>query len=142
MCDTNVLLRAAISPAGPVGELLRILAEDHVLVSSAHHLSELLEVLRRPRVLRFHGLDDQKIQRYISRLYKMSVIARLPEIIPAVDSRDPKDDPIVMTAVAGNADVLCTLDRHLHDPSVAEYCAGPGIRILKDDELRELLRAI
>jgi predicted nucleic acid-binding protein len=40
MCDTNVLLRAAISPAGPANELLTILAKDHILVSSAPHLAD------------------------------------------------------------------------------------------------------
>jgi predicted nucleic acid-binding protein len=53
---------------------------------------------------------------------------------------DPKDDPIVYTAVAGKADVLCTLDRHFQSPAVLDFLRTHGIRVLSDVELlRELL---
>jgi predicted nucleic acid-binding protein len=54
-------------------------------------------------------------------------------------ARDPDDNPVVQTAVEGNAEVLCTLDRHFRDPVVVAYCAAKGIRIVGDVELlREL----
>lgn len=54
---------------------------------------------------------------------------------------DPDDDPIVATAVAGNARYLCTLDKHLHQPTVKEYCRVRGIEIVTDVELLEILKS-
>ncbi len=53
---------------------------------------------------------------------------------------DPDDDPVILTAVEGNAGVICTLDRHFHHPEVLAYCAEREIRILSDVELLRLLR--
>jgi len=50
--DTNILVRAVISPAGPAAELLTRIAADHLLVASLAILSELYEVLKRPPKLR------------------------------------------------------------------------------------------
>jgi len=53
----------------------------------------------------------------------------------------PKGNPIVLTAIAGKPDVLCTLDRHVHAPQIVSFCAGQGIPILGDAELLPELRA-
>ena len=55
--------------------------------------------------------------------------------------RDPKDDIVVLTAMTGRADVICTLDAHLHDPSVKQICGQHGIRVLSDVELLTELNA-
>ena len=54
LLDTNLLLRAAISPKGSAREILRLIeaAEEHVLVMSPHLLSEVADVLRRDRYVR------------------------------------------------------------------------------------------
>ena len=59
----------------------------------------------------------------------------------AIVVRDPEDDPIVHTAVAGAADVSCTRDRHLHHTEVTRYCRSRGIEVLDDIELLGRLRA-
>lgn len=141
MCDTNILVRTVISPYGAAAELVRIVARDHSLVTSFHVLSELYDVLRRPKIRKLHKLRDAKIRRVISRFYKLATVMPLPSPMPVVVPQDPKDNPIVMTAVAGQAEVLCTLDRHLHDPQVVTLCAGQGIRVVRDAELLAELRA-
>jgi putative PIN family toxin of toxin-antitoxin system len=141
MCDTNILVRAVISPYGAAAELVRIVAKDHSLVTSSYVLAELLDVLRRPRIRQLHKLRDVKIRRVISRFYKLSAHVSLPSPPPVVVPRDPKDNPIVMTAVAGHADILCTLDRHLHEPEVLALCTSQGIRVLRDAALLAELRA-
>jgi len=47
VCDTNVLLRAALNPNGMAAELLRRIRTSHTLVSSHAILAKLLAVLRR-----------------------------------------------------------------------------------------------
>jgi putative PIN family toxin of toxin-antitoxin system len=140
MCDTNVLVRTILSPNGAAAELLRLIARDHSLVVSLPVLGEVYDVLRRPRIRSFHRLSDPRIRRVVSRLYKLGTNVPLPAAIPSAVPLDPKDDPIVMTAIAGKADVLCTLDRHLHDAAVTALCAGHGVRVLRDAELLAELR--
>ena len=122
MCDTNILVRTVISPNGSAAELLRIVARDHSLVTSFAVLSELYDVLRRPKIRQLHKLRDVKIRRVISHFHKLATPVPLPSPMPVVVPQDPKDNPIVMTAVAGQADVLCTLDRHLHEQQVVTLC--------------------
>ncbi|MGC1722312.1 MAG: hypothetical protein WA746_25280, partial [Isosphaeraceae bacterium] len=47
----------------------------------------------------------------------------------------PDDDPVVYTALAGAADVICTVDRHFYEPNVLQFCSRFGIRIMDDVEL-------
>jgi predicted nucleic acid-binding protein len=104
-----------------------------------YQLTELLDVLRRPKIRALHGRNEGGIRRVIGSIYKLSAVP-LPADLPAVVRADPKDNPIVMTAVAGKADVLCTLDKHLHQAAVVDFCAGNGVRILKDADLLAELR--
>jgi putative PIN family toxin of toxin-antitoxin system len=140
MCDTNILVREVISPRGPAAELVRLIARDHLLVTSLYVLSELYEVLRRPKIRKLHRLRDVKIRRIVSRLYSLATVVPLPTPVPVAVPHDPKDNPIVVTAVAGHAEILCTRDRHLHEPSVVTLCASQGIRVLREAELLAELR--
>ena len=141
MCDTNVLVRAVLTPQGAAAELLERLAQGHLLVTSAYQLTELLDVLRRPRIRALHRRDERGIRRAIGRIYKLSAVVLLPADLPPVVPDDPKDDPIVMTAVTGQAEVLCTRDKHLHHTDVVSFCAGHGLRVLNDMDLLAELRA-
>jgi len=141
MCDTNVLVRTIISAEGSAAEVLRLIARDHYLVSSLPVLGELYDVLRRPQIRKLHQLDDTRIRRVVSRFSSLSTLVSLPAAIPVSVSRDPKDDRIVMTAIVGKANVLCTLDQHLHQEAVTALCANYGIRVMRDAELLAELRA-
>lgn len=54
--------------------------------------------------------------------------------------RDPKDDVVIETAIAGKADVVVSGDKDLTEMAeVAQYLAGAGIRVLTVAQfLREL----
>ena len=52
----------------------------------------------------------------------------------------PADDVVIATAVAGQAEVICTWEKDFHDPPVKAQCVGLGIRVLKDAELLAELR--
>ena len=142
LLDTNILARAAIPGEGPARVVMLSATEDpHVLLMSAFIFSELHRILRYERVRKIHGLDDAGIDRFVSDLQASSATVELPDepADPVVPS-DPDDDPIVATAVAGLADVLCTLDRHLHHADVRSHCEMRGLRILTDIELLAMLR--
>ena len=141
--DTNVLVRAtAASIGGPAWEVLdRISRGGHVLVLSAPLLSELAEVLQRPRLQAAIGLSSEQATRFIAGLEKVAQIADLSDTAVVEIPHDPKDVAVVLTAIASRAEAICTLDRHLKHPEVLEICQANGIRVLSDVELLRELRA-
>jgi hypothetical protein len=50
------------------------------------------------------------------------------------------DDMVLLTATAGQADVLGTNNRHFFAPDVMHFAADHGVRILRDIELIAELR--
>ncbi|HMO15653.1 MAG TPA: putative toxin-antitoxin system toxin component, PIN family [Pirellulaceae bacterium] len=141
--DTNILVRAAsIRNRGPAFEVLKILLEpEHVLCSSPFMLDELIRVLRYPRLRSVHRLTEYEMDAFVLAIQKASLMVSLSsEVEFAIVPNDPKDDPIVQTAVLGKASVICTLDRHLYAPEVLRYCSERDISILSDVELLERLR--
>lgn len=62
LLDTNLLVRAAITPKGSAREILRLIeaSADHTLVISAYLLSEVTDVLRRDRIRARWPLTDEE----------------------------------------------------------------------------------
>jgi len=139
--DTNVLVRAAaIAGDSPARQLLRLLREPpHLLIVSYFLLNELLRALSYERVRQVHGRDDAGVIRFVAAVEKASLLVTLPQTINQV-ATDPDDDRVVATAVAGDADILCTRDRHFFNDAVLSYCAAHDIKIMDDVELLQLLR--
>jgi len=142
VADANVLIRANTRSRGPARELLRLCERQpqHILVLSHHILRKVRETLSRPGLQARWGLTHTEIIEYCEALAavgELVIPAEGPRIVPA----DPEDDIILYTAIAGNAEVVCTWDRHFHDPEVVEFCRRRGIRILRDEELIRELRS-
>jgi putative PIN family toxin of toxin-antitoxin system len=139
--DTNILARAAASPAGPAGELLDLIQPPHLLVLSPPMLSELAVVMAYERVRLLHGLDDGGIREFVEAIETAALVVQLTQdAVPRIVSHDPDDDVVIATAEAGKAHVLCTLDRHLRHQDVVAYCRQRSIRILTDSELLAEIR--
>lgn len=141
VCDTDVLIRTAISPNGQAAELLRHIRTTHMLLASLPLLVEVLKVLRRPNIQALHGLDEKGIRRFVSALYRVATIVVVPQSVPRVVPHDPKDDAIVLTAIGGKANVLAARDHHFFHPDVLALAARHGVRIVRDDELLKELQA-
>ena len=143
VCDTNVLVRAAIAPTGLARELLRTIRTSHELALSLPILAEVLDVLRRPKIQALHGLDERGMRRFVTALYKSATIVIVPQPVPSVVPHDPDDDAVLFTALGGRADVLATRDRHLLHADIQAFAAQHGLRIMSDDALiSELRRAL
>ena len=139
--DSNVLGRATPKSHGPAYEVVQqTLREPHVLVMSLPLLVELQEMLQYERMRRVHQLDDAEINDFVQGLDDNALPVNLPDAVPAVVLNDPDDDLIIATAVAGQADVICTRDKHFRDPAVQSYCTDRGIQIMTDVELLAVLR--
>ncbi len=64
-----------------------------------------------------------------------------PEQVPENLLRDPSDGPILGTALAGQAEILCTRDADLLAENVKRFCAANEIRVLTDLEFLEAFGA-
>jgi putative PIN family toxin of toxin-antitoxin system len=137
--DTGVLVRANAKSTGPAREaLIAIIHGDHELVVSAFLLDELARVLRYPRLLARHGLSEQEIEEHIEYLRQIAELVDSVVGEPVV-LNDPDDDPVIYTAVAGRADVLCTRDRDFFQPDVVAFCQDQNIAVMDEIDLLRLL---
>ena len=139
--DTNILARANPYSKGVAGALLLTILDsaEHVLVLSPFLLRETEQVLNYPRLQAIWPLARFDIERYTQALHDFAELVN-PEIGPRLVPNDVEDDPVLETAFHGRADVLCTLDRHLHHRAVLESCRKRAVEILTDVELLSRLR--
>ena len=107
--DTNVFVSALASPKSAPKQAIDTAFETATLLVSQTTLAELVEVLHRPKFVRYFSLPDAR-----------SIIERVADeamLVPIANStqrvRDPKDDAFLDLAVAGRADWLVTGDNDL-----------------------------
>jgi len=130
--DTNILVRANPKAAqgGLARELLLIASsEPHFLVLSEPILIEVRRVLHYPHVQKRWPMSKDSIDAYVASLEAVAHMVDMPAEVPAVVS-DPDDDPILQTAVFGQAHVLCMRDSAFRSKVVEEVCRSHGIRVL------------
>ena len=142
LLDTNILARATPGPSSLSRELVRLASlPPHVLILSPFLVSELSRVLGYERLRRVHGLDDAAIREHLLDLQATALLVDPPAAGGLSVPHDPDDDPVIAAAIAGQAEVLCTLDRHLWHPDVLTFCGQHGTRVRTDVELVQELRA-
>jgi len=111
--DTNVLVSGLITPGDrPPARLIdAVTKQAAVLVTSSAQVDEITDVLARDHLQRY--LPPGVAEDFLATLGALADVTEGP--LPAVDaSPDPKDNFILATAVAGDADLLVTGDkRHL-----------------------------
>src|SRR5580692_8127384 len=109
--DTNTLIRANAKAKGPARELLLLIVNspEHVLLLSPFLLKELERVFAYNRVRAATRLTDEEVAEYL-RYIKAREVSEMvfPGPAPRVVPSDVDDDPVVHTAVVGEAEILCT----------------------------------
>jgi uncharacterized protein len=111
--DPNVLVSAAISPAGPPRQIVTAWTNERFeLIVSPSVLDELADVLARPKFRRF--ITTAIAVAFIDGLAADATILADPPDPPSV-SPDPDDDYLIALARTADADYLVSGDRHLLD---------------------------
>ncbi len=134
--DSSVLVSAFATPHGQVVRLLRSPLRDRyrLCLSEAILAETAATLLTKSTLRRYATYSDENAHAYIRWLLTQAeMVTDLPELRAVPD--DPKDDPIVATAVAAKADYLVTGDRR-HLLPLGEY---QGIRIIAVREFIDLL---
>jgi len=111
--DPNVLVSAAISPAGPPRQILTAWIDERFeLIASPALLAELADVLARPKFGRF--ISAAVVTEYMDGLATDATIITDPHDPPEL-SPDPDDDYLIALARAAGADYIVSGDHHLLD---------------------------
>lgn len=111
--DTNILVSGLILPDSIPGRIIAAWSEAEFDVVSSHgQLAEIGRVLAYPKIRRILGWDEQRIERFVRRLYVRVEVVE-PDSAAMETPRDPDDAPILGALVAGDADFLVTGDRDL-----------------------------
>lgn len=124
--DTNLWIRALLGGKVTLPLLEAWRQGKFQTITSEALLSELDEVWQRPR-LRKH-IAAQDARDLLEQLRRRSVIVELSTIPPRC--RDPKDHPVLATAIDGQADAIVSGDADLRaDDTLRDEMATYGVQL-------------
>lgn len=134
VADTNVVVSGLLWLGNP-GRILEAAAVGQVTIyTSPVLLSELAATLKTPKLVRPILRSGLALDDLLGRYLNVAIVvqpASVPEIIP----NDPDDDHVLACALAANAEMIITGDKHLHSLG-GEY---QGIRIIAPAEAVRLI---
>ena len=121
--DTNILIGALITKGTPPDTVYRAWLRGEIeLVTSAAQIAEFARVLARPGIRRLVDADEAN-----ALVESIATRAIVLDVLPEVDiSPDPADNPILATAIAGNADLIVSGDKK-HVLSLGEVRGIPVV---------------
>jgi uncharacterized protein len=138
--DKNTALSGLLWQGKP-GQLLDAALEERLrLFSSLPLLAELEGVLKRPKLadqLRRRGLTPETLSSGYAAMVQLVVPAKIPLTI----DRDPDDDMVLATAIAGEVDLIVSGDRDLLDlgrfRDIAIVTAADAVQHCREDSDRD-----
>lgn len=111
--DTNVLLSGLMLPDSIPGRIVRAWRKTRFdLVSSKEQLAEIARVLTYPKIRKRLHWRRETVERFLRQLYLRSELVEVSDVSQSVPS-DPKDQPILASLIASNAEYLVTGDSDL-----------------------------
>jgi hypothetical protein len=133
--DTNVIISALLSPAGPPAAIIdHWKAEDLDVVTSPPLLDEVERVLHYPRVLKILRWTSAEIEDFIQGFQAVATVVE-PKVTLEVIKQDPPDNRVLECAGAGGAAYIVSGNADLLD--LKTYS---GIAILNPAAFLTLLR--
>jgi putative PIN family toxin of toxin-antitoxin system len=109
VADTNCLISRLLLPSSVPGKAVRQAVDHGILLVSEATMTELADVLARPKFDRYITIED--------RQQFLRLLGRVAEFVASVytvrECRDPKDDKFLEAALSGKADVILTGDADL-----------------------------
>lgn len=111
--DCNVFFQALASPTGPAAQLLELAANHDVLLFvSAYALAELRDVSGRPHLVAKYHLDTAIVEAFIAHIRSFATwLDAVPQVFDF--GRDPEDVHYVDLALAADAKLIVSRDKHL-----------------------------
>ena len=113
MLDTNVLLSALLFPGERMNRMMRCIFEEHRLVLSSFVVEELGYVVRRKFPAKAAAVDQMLSTMSYELVYTPQIMDQ-----SLFEIRDPKDYPVLYTAIMEDVDVLITGDKDFSEINV------------------------
>lgn len=133
--DTNQLVRALMRPPQLATFVMAWQENRFQVVCSRALLDKYKHVLAHPDIASL--IFPELLRTFHSHLvYDLDIVD--PVVIKPI-CRDPDDDKVIATALAGNVDYLITADKDLLTPEVTAVLLSAGIQTLTMDDLIRLL---
>jgi len=124
--DTNIWIRALLGGPASLPVLVALQEGKFTVVISDPLLEELREVAQRPRLRK--RIDPLDASELLEILAWSGEHVKLQTIPPRC--RDPKDHPVLATAIDGQADVIVTGDDDLRaDDELRDAMAQYGVQL-------------
>jgi putative PIN family toxin of toxin-antitoxin system len=125
--DTNLWIRALLGGPTTLPVLEAWRAGKFLVIISQPLLDELQEVSQRPRLSR--GIDPVQAKALIEQLRWRGLWVEATAVPPRC--RDPKDHPVLATALSGYADAIVSGDGDLRaDDGLRQQMLERGVKIL------------
>lgn len=128
--DTNVLVSGLLSPSGPSGEIVRMVASGILeLCYDARILSEYRNVLLRPKF----SFDQDHVNALLDQIKTCGRVVAVEPLTKRLP--DPKDEPFLEAALAEK--IQCLVTRNLkHYPAKKRE----GMLVVPPEEFLEIYR--
>jgi putative PIN family toxin of toxin-antitoxin system len=132
--DTNLWIRALLGGPVTIPVLEAWQAQEFIVVVSQSLINELNDVWQRPRLRR--RIDAEDAERLLEQLYLRGEMVEPTTVPPRC--RDPKDHPVLATAIDGHADAIVTGDDDLRaDEELRAAMKRYGVELWGVDSLLE-----
>lgn len=134
--DTNIWVRTLMGGMISLPVLQALQDNQFTLLVSKELLTELREVAQRPRLKK--AIDDFDLQELLKLVALRGELVELKTVPPRC--RDPKDEPVLATAIDGHADAIVTGDDDLRaDDGLRQEMLTLGVQLWG---MRSLLDAL
>lgn len=110
--DTNALLSGFLWRAAPHVLLEQVRSGELTLVISPALLAELADVISRPKFDSILVRSNTSRSRTLDELRRLAEVVEVPPL-PQPVCRDPDDDEVLATAIAGQVDLIVSGDNDL-----------------------------
>ena len=137
LLDTNVWISAFLKPTGPPGQVVtRWRRGNFGAVTSLAQLTEIAEVLARPRLTRRFGYPLQEAETFVRLIAARASVVQISGDLRLC--RDPDDNEILEAAIRGKSRHLVTRDDDLkRDLDLIKIAQRHRVRIVT---VRQFLR--
>ena len=109
LLDTNVWVSALLNKVGMPARVVNAWRTGTIeVVTALPILEEIGDVLRRPRIKKKYGIEDEEIAQYLELIAARATVVQVAGKLRLC--RDPDDDVHLEAAIAGSAKYLVTRD--------------------------------
>lgn len=111
--DTNIFISGLIKPNSIAGKVIGEWKSNSIeLITSIELLNEIKKVLEYPKINKIIKWDTEAIKDYIDYLYFLTTVVDIGGVEYHFD-KDPNDNHVICTYIAGKCDWLVTGDKAL-----------------------------